>query len=283
MAGVFDDIGGVEVGLVAGEEIAIGGAEGGAVWGEEMAGDFTEVEIGGEKIVVPSGGPVGEASEFEAAGGGGSELGHHGHEGAGAWVAFEGAMFFAPDAPVDGVEDAVAFSVGGILEESATEEAFAGGGEDDIDGVIHACGDHGFEVGAIGAHAIEVGGAAGESAAIAEGVVLFGETAFAPIDEAIGASVGAVEIVGATGEGFAIEPDDALVGDAIAVGIGEFPDVGWSGDVEGAIEPERAFWEHDFVGEDGAFVEDTVAVGIGEADDAVGFIGELFFDLFVGA
>ena len=92
-----------------------------------------------------------------------------------------------------------------------------------------------------------------------------------------------MQIVGAAGECLAVEPHLALVGHAVAVGVGELPDLRRGGDVERAVEPERALGEHHFVGKDGALVELAVAVRVHEADDAVRFVGELLFDLVVRA
>ena len=67
-----------------------------------------------------------------------------------------------------------------------------------------------------------------------------------------------------------MEPDFALVGDAVAVGVGELPDARRGGDVERAVVPHGPFGEQHLVGEDGRLVEPAVAVGVLEADDAVG-------------
>ena len=70
-------------------------------------------------------------------------------------------------------------------------------------------------------------------------VRLLGERAFAPIDPAVGPGVRAMQVVRAAGERFALEPFDALVGDAVAIFVGEFPDAGRSGDIERAVEEQR--------------------------------------------
>jgi hypothetical protein len=57
-------------------------------------------------------------------------------------------------------------------------------------------------------------------------------------------------------------------GDALALGVFEFPDAGVRGGVEGAVVPEDALREHQPVGEDLAGVERAVAVGVFEEEDA---------------
>ena len=83
-------------------------------------------------------------------------------------------------------------------------------------------------------------------------VGLLGERALAPVDPAVRAEVRAVQVVGAAGQRLALEPLFALVGDAVAVGVGQLPDARRRGDVERAVEPHRAFGEHHLVGEDDA-------------------------------
>ena len=267
----------MKIRLVADEQVAIGGAKGRAVGREDVARDFAEVEIGGEKITPPFVAPAVETRHFQTAGGAGAEVRHHGHERAGARVAFERAVLFAPHAAVNGVEDAVAFSVGGPLQEGAGEQALAAGREDDIHGVVHARSDDSLEARAVGPHAVKVRSAADKIPSITELEALLGEPAFAPIDETIRPGVGAVEIVGAAGERLTVEPHLALVGHAVLVGVGELPDLRRGGDVERAVEPHCAFGKHHLVGKDGALVELAIAVRVHEAHDAMRLFRELLF------
>ena len=86
---------------------------------------------------------------------------------------------------MDRVENTVAFSVRGAVQEGAAQKAFSVGRKDDIDGVVHACRNDGFEVGAVRTHAKEVRCLADKGASIAERVALFGVGAFGPVDEAM--------------------------------------------------------------------------------------------------
>src|SRR5205814_1414044 len=72
------------------------------------------------------------------------------------------------------------------------------------------------------------------------------------------------------------------IGEAVAVGVGEFPDAGRGRYVKRAGVPERAFGEHHLVGESGGFVEEAVVVGVFEAQDAVRSFFELFLDFVAG-
>ena len=55
-------------------------------------------------------------------------------------------------------------------------------------------------------------------------VRLFGKGTFAPIDPAVEAEIGSVQIIGATGQRFGIEPDFALIGEAVVIGVSQLPD-----------------------------------------------------------
>ena len=92
-----------------------------------------------------------------------------------------------------------------------------------------------------------------------------------------------MQVVGAAGERLAREPLDSLVGHAVAVGVGQFPDGGRRGDIERAVVPHRSLGEHHLVGEDGPLVEFSVAVAVFQPDDPVGFFRELLLDVVVGA
>ena len=129
------------------------------------------------------------------------------------------------------------FPFAGAVQEGAAQKAFSVGRKDDIDGVVHACRNDGFEVGAVRTHAKEVRCLADKGASIAERVALFGVGAFGPVDEAIRAGVGTVQVVGAKGQGFTVEPDVALIGNAIASGVCQFPDLRRCGDIERSIQP----------------------------------------------
>jgi hypothetical protein len=83
---------------------------------------------------------------------------------------------------------------------------------------------------------------------------------------------GAVDVGGVAGVVEAADDHLALVGDAVVVGVGEFPDARRRADVEAAVQPARALREGHLVGEDGAFVEGAVVVGVFEHEDAVGRI-----------
>ena len=114
-------------------------------------------------------------------------------------------------------------------------------------------------------------------------VGLLGEGPLAPVDPAVGAEIGAVQVVGAAGERLALEPFDALVGHAVAVGVGQLPDAGRGRDVERAVVPHRPLGEHHLVGEDGPRVETAVAVAVLQPDDPVRPLGELLLDVVVRA
>ena len=84
-----------------------------------------------------------------------------------------------------------------------------------------------------------------------------------------------MQIVRATSERVPFEPFLALVGHAIAVGIGQLPDARRSGHIQRGVVPQRSLRKHQFVGEDSALVELAVAVGVFQADDSMRLVDEL--------
>lgn len=283
--GVFEDIGGAEIGVIGGQEILVQGGVGSAVEGEGVEGDFAEIEEGGEEGVAVLGAEGGGGVAMEGAGGGGTEVGEDGEEVAGAadHGFFEGIVGFAEDASVDGMGEAVASAGLAEVDEGTDEDGFAFGGEGEFDGIIHAAGEDAFQAGAVGFGAEDVGGAIADGATAAIDEVETGEGALGPIEEAVGAEVGAMDIIGAAGEHFTAVPFLASIGFTVAIGVGEFPDGRWTGDIDGAVMPEASLGEHDVVGEDGGAVEAAIAVGIFQAEDAVVWVVELFRGGAIGA
>ena len=92
-----------------------------------------------------------------------------------------------------------------------------------------------------------------------------------------------MQVVRAAGQRLALEPLLALVGDAVAIGIGQLPDARRRRDVERSIEPHRPFRQHHLVGEDDALVETAVAVRVFQPDDSVRLVGQLLLDVVVRA
>jgi hypothetical protein len=112
-------------------------------------------------------------------------------------------------------------------------------------------------------------------------VGLLRERPLAPVDPAVGAEIGPVQVVGAAGQRLALEPLLAAVGHAVAVGVGQLPDARRRRHVERAVGPQRPLGEHHPVGEGRPPVEATVAIDVLEPDDAMGPVLELDGDLVV--
>ena len=112
---------------------------------------------------------------------------------------------------------------------------------------------------------------------------LLGESPLAPVDPAVGAEIGAVQVIGATRERFTLKPLDPLIGHAIAVGIGQLPDAGGRRNVERSVVPHGSLGEHHLVGEDRPRFIAAVAVTILEPDDPVRPLGKLLLDVIVRA
>ncbi len=170
-----------------------------------------------------------------------------------------------------------------MLEERGAENPLAARRKHQLHRVVHAAGHHRLDSCAVGPGAKDMR-RPGDKRRLALALVrLFGKRPFAPVDPTIGSAERAVDVVGAAGERLALEPLFALVGHAVAVGVGEFPDAGGRADKERAIEPHQALGQHQLVGVDGALVIDAVVVGIFQADDAVGLVDDLFGDRIIRA
>ncbi len=177
----------------------------------------------------------------------------------------------AVHAAVDRVDQSIALAAFGILEERRRQNAFAAGRERDLDRIVHATGHDGFHNTAFASAPENVRGARDKFVSAGLIKFLLRPRAFAPIDPAVEAEVRAVQIVGATGHCAGIDPFLAFVGDAIAIGVGEFQNRRHRGDVERTVQPQRAFGKWQLVGERHGAVEHAVAVGVFQAHDAVRF------------
>ena len=124
------------------------------------------------------------------------------------------------------MNEAVALAAAGMDEEGGREDRLAAGGEDHVDRVVHAAGHDRLDARSIGPAAEDVGCLGHKRRLAGPRVRLLGKGSLAPVDPAVPAQVRPVQVVGAAGQGFALEPFDSLVGDAVAIGVGELPDRG---------------------------------------------------------
>ncbi len=281
--GVFDDVGRVEVAVGGDEKVGIAGPEGRAVRLEHVPGDLPQVEHRREEVVLVVAAEGGRLIARESRRNRRPEMRHHRHEIAGSRVAVDDAMDLAIDAAVDCVHQRVAPPLLRMLEERCGEDAFPGGGEGHVHGVVHAAGHDDLDFAARRAPAQNVRRAGDERRLAGPLVGLLGERALRPVDPAVGPGIRPVQIVGAPGEGLSLEPFLTPIGDAVAVGIRQLPDAGGRGDVEGAVEPHRAFGEHHAVREHDALIEAAITVAVFEADNAMGALFELDLDLRIRA
>src|SRR5688572_25436538 len=103
------------------------------------------------------------------------------------------------------------------INERAGKDRLPFGRESDFDRIIHAAGHDDVQVRAVGTRAVDVGGLVVQRAAIAELVGLLGESTLRPVDIAVRAEVGTVDVVGAARERAALEPLFAMVRDTIVI------------------------------------------------------------------
>ena len=192
--GIFQDVGGMKVGLIAHQKRGSLGPIGGAFFGENMAGDPVKVEFRAEQVARISEGVA--ARHTHAGGSGGAHLLEHGEQASGARVVLEDSVIDPPkNAAVNGVQDAVAFPASREVKKGATQEPGSGGGKRKPDRVVHPPGEDHLQLRAIGPGPKHVGRSRNQRAPIGQGERLLGKLPFAPVKESVGAGIGAMQIV----------------------------------------------------------------------------------------
>ena len=230
-------------------------------------------QVAGQRLAVTDAGMA-----VKAAGSSGAEMGKRRQQRAGAGMAIENAMVLPVDAAVEGMNQPVTLTAAGMDKKRARHDPLPFRREDDVDGVVHAAGQHRLELARVVAGTEDVAGAGRPAGAAGKVVALLGKGPLAPIDPAVAAEVGAMEIIGTAGEGLGVKPHLARFGDAIVVGIGELPNLRRRGDIERAAVPQRPFRHHQPLGVDRAAVERAIAIAVLQTEDAVGGILHLFGD-----
>ncbi len=171
------------------------------------------------------------------------------------------------DAAVEPVDDRISAWLGVVEVLHADDVAIRG--EIYFDGVVAAAEGVPGNVATVGLAAPDAAGERfiDEGAVFLRDLVAF--AAVAPVEAAVWMEEGAVDVGGVAGVVEAADDHLTLVGDAVVVGVGEFPDAGRGADVEAAVEPAGALGKGHLVGEDGAFVEAAIVVGVFEHEDAI--------------
>ncbi len=129
----------------------------------------------------------------------------------------------AINSAIDRVNQTVPFAARRVLEKCRAADALACFCKSDAYGIVHAARHHWFHARAIRAAAKNVGGASHERFLSGTFIGLLGERPLAPVNPPVRPGVRPVKIVRATCERFAEHPLFALIGDAVAIGIGQFP------------------------------------------------------------
>ena len=269
---VLNHIRGVEIRVIAEQEITIICPVAGSLRMQGVAADLAQIELAHEEIA---------SITDHATGGGGTKMGHRRHQGSGAGMAGQDIVVLAPDAAMHGVDQAIALPAAGMLEKGAVHDQIAFRGPGEADRIVHACREDRFDVfrtlRARGGPE-DMGRRGGPPWLAGQVVGLRCKGSFAPVELSVRACIRAVQVIGTTGQGFPIKPDVTLLRDPVAISIGEFPDLGRSRHVKRAFMPEAALREHQVFCEHGALVEDPIAIGVGQPQHAV----RLFFQLLGG-
>ncbi len=249
-----------------------------------MAGDFLHIEQAGEDVVLIGAAESAGFVAVQSTGSSGSKVGEHRHNSRpGPAMIVDDIPGLAIDTAVNVVDEAVTQAPGWELEEGGGEDALAAGGEDQIDGIIHAAGHDRLDAGAVGPGAEDVGCPRYQGLCSGPFVSLLRERSFTPVDPAVWPEIGPMQIVRTARECLALEPFDSLVGHAGALGVGQLPDARRRGHVQGSLVPHRSFGKHHLVGKHPGLVKLAIALGAFQANDAMRLLLELFGHLFVGA
>src|SRR5437660_4589255 len=203
------------------------------------------------------------------------------HQVASALQAIQNSMHLGKHGAVDRMDQRVAFACLWIHVKRSRENRVARGCKGDFHRIIHAAAHDRINAGAIRTAAEHMRRRVRNRREAGAFVGLFCESAFAPVNPAIGTEVRTVNIVGATAQRLALKPFAAAIGNTVAVRIFELPDGRRRAAIDSAVEPKKTFGKHHMIGENDALVEPAIAMTVLETKDAVGFLLKLFFDLVI--
>jgi hypothetical protein len=91
-----------------------------------------------------------------------------------------------------------------------------------------------------------------------------------------------MQIVSAACERGSIEPNLSLFARTIPIGVGQFPNLRWSRDIDVAADAQDTFGKAQLLGNDLPLIESAIFVGISEPDDTMRARDELLLDGFFG-
>src|SRR4029453_4934687 len=136
----------------------------------------------------------------------------------------DGGVPLSIQAAVDGVNQSIAASKLWLFDEGGCQETLARLCEGDVHRIVHPTGHDDIDRRVPRTPAKNVR-RLGHKWRLAWSLVgLLGEGALGPVDPSVRSEVWTVQVVCAAGQGFSLPPLFALIGDAIAVGVGQLPD-----------------------------------------------------------
>src|SRR6056297_3232564 len=107
-------------------------------------------------------------------------------------------MFLAVHTAINGVQNAITPARLRKIEECAAEKPFACLGKCQANWIIHSTGDHDFQLAAVGASPIDMGGPRLKRFAVTQFVLLRRKRSLTPIEKTVGPKVRAMQIISAT-------------------------------------------------------------------------------------
>jgi hypothetical protein len=168
------------------------------------------------------------------------------------------------------------------MQKSRAEKAIAVGKPSDIHQIVHTASHHRVDRSSTRMAAIQVGRLALPILARKDLVRLLRKSCFRPIDPTVGTKPWTVQVVGTARKGCSIKPNFPFLADSISIGVGEFPDLRWSGNVNIPADAQDSFGETQFVGHHLSLVEFAIVVRVSKPYDAMGTGKKLLLDSFFG-
>ena len=246
--GVFQYVGGVEVGVIGRQELGVFALERGSVWYEHVAADPPCVMLGREQISPVCGGENVAPIANEAAEGDGRESGDGRQEFARDGLGSSFVRDVGIEAAVDEVNQGVAESSRRHLEPVVGPDRVAAGQEGNLD-QVHEPAANDLRSRAIRPAADEGAALALKMRTLAGREPIPVRHAHRHVEESVGSEDEAVEtaVVGVAEAG---KDHGPAVGAAVAVAVLESDQVGRVGDVEPAVAPGQSHREDQSIGKD---------------------------------
>ena len=188
-------------------------------------------------------------------------------------------VFPAVHSAIHRVQNTVAPAGLGQIKEGAAQKALPYVTKGQPNRVVHPPGDDHFELTAIRTSAIDMGGTRLEGPPITKHVVLRSKSSLAPVEKAIRSQIRTVHVVAATFDGSTVEPDSPLIGNMIAINVGELPYVRRRAHINSSLVNKDTFRERHLFSKHGRMIKYPIIVPVDQPQYAMSWVLELFRSL----